>query len=110
MAGTTQMGREESIPQPHYCGGVGVGLQESTLHVALTMDFGLYFGLEGSSQTVPRSEMFAIIVLCLLVAPHAHMSVGSESAMCVTSIANKQRSGGNWMCGTDIGPLSTKNK
>ena len=80
------MDLDESIPLYPYLEGVDVVLQGLIVHGALTLDFGAYFGLEGSSQTVPRSERFAIIVLCLLVAPHSHISVGSDSAICVAGI------------------------
>ena len=71
-------------------------LQRLMMHGALTMDFGVYFGLEGKVQTVPRSELFAIIVLCLLAAPNISIRVGSDSAICVSGVASKQRSGENW--------------
>ena len=86
-------GKYSSIPLLRRC---GCGIAKIDDAGALTMDFGVYFGLEGSSQTVPRAEMFANIVLCLLVAPHSAIRVGSDSAICVAGIANRQKSGGHW--------------
>ena len=62
------MGKYSSVPILRRC-GCGIARIDSAGDLAL--DFGVYFGLEGSLQTVPRSEMYAIIILCLLVAPHS---------------------------------------
>ena len=47
-------------------------------------EFGAYFALEGSVQTVPRAELFCFIVLCFLVAPGSVVHAVSDSDLCVT--------------------------
>ena len=57
------------------CGIAHVTNDEANLHFI----FGAFFGLVGKPQTVPRSELFAIVVLCRFLQHNASVLVYTDS-------------------------------
>ena len=77
---------------PPYLRRVGCGIARlDELYGHFGYAWGAFFALPGLVQTVPRAELFAVIVLCLHAAPCAHLRVFSDSLMTVQGIHDKRQ-------------------
>ena len=61
--------------------------------INLTFLFGAFFGLQGKPQTVPRSELFAIVVLCRVMQPFASAEVVTDSLIVAKGFASRRSLG-----------------
>ena len=59
------------------------------------MLFAAYFPLAGAPQTVPRSELYAILVVLLFLAPHACATIHTDSELCAKGFLAQQHGGDN---------------
>ena len=67
----------------------------SSLGADASLNFAGFFALPGSPQTVPRAELYAIIVVLLFLSPGACAVIYTDSALCSKGFAAKHRSGDN---------------
>ena len=67
------------------------------------IDFGAYFTLPGGQQTVPRSELYCVVVLCFLLVHGAVAQVASDSEITVVGIRRRQQGGDNYDRGPSYG-------
>ena len=72
-------GSHSSWPALRRCGCGIVFLAASAL---LTPLFGAFFPLAGDPQTVPRAELFAILVVLLFLSPGAAATIHTDSELC----------------------------
>ena len=85
-------GSHSSWPALRRC---GCGVVFLAAGVVLAPLFGAFFPLAGEPQTVPRAELFAIIVVLLFLSPGAAAIIHTDSELCSKGFAAQTDQGEN---------------
>ena len=65
----------------------------AALREDLTLWWGLFCALPGQEQSVPRAELYAVVLLCHLAAPGSSLRVFSDSKVTCDGVAAERRTG-----------------
>ena len=96
-------GKYTAVPEARRC-GVGLARLKDQAHEELA--WGLYCALPGFVQTVPRAELYAVVLLVVRVVPGEEVWVVSDCLPVVRGIHARRRTGKILISGCTFGSLS----